>query len=61
MSVLSRFNVNFCRTPEGIPGECGDIRKCLWLIFDTQKLRESVCFRNLILPGVCCPLPVKVC
>ena len=50
-----RPSINFCRTPEGLPGDCSDVRKCPWLVFNVEKLRQSVCLRNLIVPGVCCP------
>lgn len=50
-----RPSLNFCRTPEGLPGECSDVRKCAWLVFNVEKLRQSVCLRNLVVPGVCCP------
>lgn len=50
-----RPSINFCRTPEGLPGECSDVRKCMWLMFNVEKLRQSVCLRNLVVPGVCCP------
>ncbi len=59
-NVISNFaaltNINHCRTPFGAPGECSDIRKCIYLIFDLSLLRQSVCFRNILLPGVCCPI-----
>lgn len=50
-----RPSINFCRTPEGLAGECSDVRKCMWLMFNVDKLRQSVCLRNLVVPGVCCP------
>lgn len=50
-----RPSINFCRTPEGLSGECSDVRKCMWLMFNVEKLRQSVCLRNLLVPGVCCP------
>lgn len=50
-----RPTINFCRTPEGLSGECSDVRKCMWLMFNVEKLRQSVCLRNLLVPGVCCP------
>ena len=50
-----RPSINFCRTPEGLSGECSDVRKCMWLMFNVEKLRQSVCLRNLVVPGVCCP------
>ncbi|XP_076366539.1 proclotting enzyme-like isoform X2 [Tachypleus tridentatus] len=48
--------VNKCRTPDGLPGACGDIKNCTYLIFDLAKLRQSVCFKNFFMPGICCPL-----
>ncbi|KAI1290126.1 Proclotting enzyme [Halotydeus destructor] len=48
-------SLNFCRTPEGAPGECSELRKCMWLVFNINKLRQSICLRNLLIPGVCCP------
>lgn len=50
-----RPSINFCRTPEGRVGECSDIRRCMWLMFNVEKMRQSVCLRNLVVPGVCCP------
>lgn len=60
-----RPSINFCRTPEGAAGECSDLRKCMWLVFNVNKLRQSICLRNLVVPGVCCPqkailVPVSV-
>lgn len=48
--------LNYCRTPDNQEGECSDIRKCIWLVLDKQRLKQSVCLRNLIIPAVCCPL-----
>lgn len=47
---------NFCRTPDNQPGQCSDVRNCIWLVFDLNKFRQSVCFKNLFIPGVCCPI-----
>ncbi|XP_054162300.1 proclotting enzyme-like [Oppia nitens] len=55
-NIAAVNNLNYCRTPLGIPGQCSDIRRCIYLIFDLSLLRQSVCFRNLVLPGVCCPI-----
>ena len=48
--------LNYCRTPDDQEGECSDIRKCIWLVLDKARLKQSVCLRNLIIPAVCCPL-----
>lgn len=48
--------LNYCKTPENQDGECSDIRKCIWLVLDKNRLKQSVCLRNLIIPAVCCPL-----
>lgn len=59
-NTLSNFsethNLNQCQTPFGTDGECSDIRKCFYLVLDLTILRQSVCIRNLVLPGVCCPI-----
>jgi len=48
--------LNYCKTPDNQEGECSDIRKCIWLVLDKARLKQSVCLRNLIIPAVCCPL-----
>lgn len=45
-----------CTTAENGPGKCQDLRNCPQLLLNFQKLRDSVCFQNLLLPGVCCPV-----
>src|SRR6218665_459011 len=59
-NTLSNFSethqLNHCQTPFGTDGECSDIRKCFFLVLDLTILRQSVCIRNLVLPGVCCPI-----
>lgn len=48
--------LNYCKTPDNQEGECSDIRKCIWLVLDKARLKQSVCLRNLVIPAVCCPL-----
>ncbi|GFT83453.1 proclotting enzyme [Nephila pilipes] len=55
LGLPSLTSVNHCRTPDGLPGECGDLSRCIYLIFDMVRLRRSVCFRNLFMVGICCP------
>ncbi|KFM78933.1 hypothetical protein X975_17945, partial [Stegodyphus mimosarum] len=55
LGLSSLTSVNHCRTPDGLPGECGEISRCLYLLFDVVRLRRSVCFRNLFMVGICCP------
>uniref|UniRef100_A0A336MTC0 CSON006469 protein n=1 Tax=Culicoides sonorensis TaxID=179676 RepID=A0A336MTC0_CULSO len=45
-----------CTTPAGKPGRCEDLSNCPGLLLDLSHLRESLCFKSLFVPGVCCPL-----
>ncbi|XP_029166037.1 proclotting enzyme-like [Nylanderia fulva] len=45
-----------CTTAEGAPGKCQDLSNCPQLLLDLTKLRQSLCFKSLFVPGVCCPL-----
>ncbi|XP_076342794.1 venom protease-like isoform X2 [Tachypleus tridentatus] len=53
-------NVNSCLTPDGRKGVCGNIANCSYLIFDLNKLRQSICFRFYVIPGICCPISQQV-
>lgn len=48
-------HVRRCTTPDGGRGYCEDLGDCPDLILDLTKLRKSVCFKSLFVPGVCCP------
>lgn len=56
-SVVSSVN---CTTAEGNLGKCQDLSNCPQLLLDLTKLRQSLCFKSLFVPGVCCPLTDKV-
>ncbi|XP_076239167.1 proclotting enzyme isoform X2 [Calliopsis andreniformis] len=45
-----------CITAEGSSGKCRDLSNCPQLLLDLTKLRQSLCFKSLFVPGVCCPL-----
>ncbi|GLG98016.1 Proclotting enzyme, partial [Gryllus bimaculatus] len=45
-----------CTTPRGEPGECDDLSYCPQLLLDLPTLRQSICFKSLFVPGVCCPV-----
>ncbi|XP_063709203.1 proclotting enzyme [Culicoides brevitarsis] len=45
-----------CTTPAGKPGRCEDLSNCPGLLLNLSHLRESLCFKSLFVPGVCCPL-----
>lgn len=40
-----------CTTTKGNPGKCLDISGCPSLLLDLQKLRKSLCFKALFIPG----------
>jgi len=44
-----------CTTPEGGRGQCKDLGQCPALLLQLDKLRQSICFQSLFVPGVCCP------
>ncbi|XP_012147372.1 clotting factor B isoform X2 [Megachile rotundata] len=48
-----------CTTADGAPGKCQDLSNCPQLLLDLTKLRQSLCFKSLFVPGVCCPLTDK--
>lgn len=52
----SKEGENRCRTPDGRPGKCDDLSNCPSLLLDLTHLRESLCFKSLFVPGVCCPV-----
>jgi len=45
-----------CTTAEGGSGKCQDLSNCPQLLLDLTKLRQSLCFKSLFVPGVCCPV-----
>nr|XP_970121.3 PREDICTED: proclotting enzyme [Tribolium castaneum] len=44
-----------CTTPEGLKGYCDDLSDCPQLLLNLGNLRQSLCFKSLFVPGVCCP------
>ncbi|XP_066247141.1 proclotting enzyme [Euwallacea similis] len=44
-----------CTTPEGLSGYCNDLSDCPQLLLNLSNLRQSLCFKSLFVPGVCCP------
>lgn len=52
---LDRNDEKFCTTPEGEEGFCEDLSNCPQLLLNLINLRESLCFKDLFVPGVCCP------
>ncbi|OAD57099.1 Proclotting enzyme, partial [Eufriesea mexicana] len=49
-----------CTTANGNLGKCQDLSNCPQLLLDLTKLRQSLCFKSLFVPGVCCPLTDKI-
>lgn len=45
-----------CTTPDGHRGTCDDLSSCPQLLLDLSSLRQSICFKSLFVPGVCCPM-----
>lgn len=45
-----------CTTAEGGHGKCQDLSNCPQLLLNLTKLRQSLCFKSLFVPGVCCPM-----
>lgn len=52
---LDRNDAKACTTPEGEEGVCEDLSNCPQLLLNLVNLRESLCFKDLFVPGVCCP------
>ncbi|XP_068619908.1 proclotting enzyme [Battus philenor] len=48
-------DAKYCTTPEGEAGVCEDLSNCPQLLLNLINLRESLCFKDLFVPGVCCP------
>lgn len=44
-----------CTTPDGLHGNCEDLSNCPQLLLNLGHLRQSICFKSLFVPGVCCP------
>lgn len=44
-----------CTTPDGSSGLCNDLSDCPQLLLNLGNLRQSLCFKSLFVPGVCCP------
>ncbi|XP_026479532.1 proclotting enzyme-like [Ctenocephalides felis] len=52
----SDINARACTTPAGGRGRCDDLSNCPRLLLDLAALRQSLCFKSLFVPGVCCPV-----
>jgi len=51
-------NAKTCATPDGLQGQCDDLSTCPQLLLDLSNLRQSICFKSLFVPGVCCPIEI---
>ncbi|XP_026676042.1 proclotting enzyme [Diaphorina citri] len=49
-----------CTTPDGTDGFCDDLSNCPQLLLNFSHLRQSLCFKSLFVPGVCCPLKTSL-
>lgn len=56
--VQGKEGENRCSTPQGRPGRCEDLSVCPELLLNLGDLRDSICFKRLFIPGVCCPIEV---
>lgn len=54
--IQGKEGENRCITPQGRPGTCEDLSVCPELLLNLADLRDSLCFKRLFLPGVCCPI-----
>ena len=64
LTITNRESQTFpsCTTADGGSGKCQDLSNCPHLLLDLTKLRQSICFKSLFVPGVCCSVnePVQV-
>jgi len=60
VDVQYKDGENRCRTPDGKQGRCEDLSNCPGLLLDLGHLRESLCFKSLFVPGVCCPIQDQI-
>lgn len=58
--LSGKENENRCKTPDGKNGRCEDLSSCPILLLNLNGLRESLCFKSLFVPGVCCPLEQNI-
>ncbi|CAL7934740.1 unnamed protein product [Xylocopa violacea] len=56
---ISSITSTGCTTADGNLGKCQDLSNCPQLLLDLTKLRQSLCFKSLFVPGVCCPFTEK--
>lgn len=57
--IQGKEGENRCTTPQGRPGTCEDLSVCPELLLNLGDLRDSLCFKRLFLPGVCCPIATE--